>query len=324
MPVLSIVYPPKKPDIGALKRAGDIQGLINLLDHPDDDVVRKTIDALRDLSNSSTGPLEKIAVRRRNLAHKIGAIEALGAIRERSALLTLERVLGNDENIECRWAAALAIGAIGDAGSVPSLVKAMDDPSKYVRYGAATALEQIGWVPANDEDRLRYLIARQEWEKAVQLRNAPAEPLIRATKDNDPSVRIAALRAIGELERVDAGSACSAALQDPDSRVRWQASLALPRCGVSRLHLPITLSRWPRSKDPRVAALLNFLFLGLGYNYLGKWWGLLAFQLFATANLIVLELTGANLPFLIIPLFSIPYSIPFGVHAWFLGLKMEA
>ncbi|MDD1717475.1 MAG: HEAT repeat domain-containing protein [Methanoregulaceae archaeon] len=324
MQVPSIVYPPKKADIGDLKRAADVGGLIDLLDNPDDEVVQKAIDALRELPDQSVVPLENVAARRRgNLGLRLGAIEALGAIGERSALLTLERVLHTDENMECRWAAALAIGVTGDSGAIPSLVRALDDPSKYVRYGAATALEQIGWTPSDDGEKIRYLIARQDWDAAMRLRNAPVKPLVRAARDFDPSVRIAALRTLGEMERADAGLACSAALRDRDDRVRWQASLALPRCGITRLHLPITLSRWPRSKDPRVAALLNFLFLGLGYNYLGKWWGLLFFTIFSTLNLVYLDYTGGNLPLMVIPLFSFPYSIPFAVHAWHVGAKME-
>ncbi len=328
MSVSSIVYPPRTTDAEALAREGNTGRLVDLLGHPDDDVQRRAIEALKGLGDRSIEPLERVAVKGHTINQRLGAIEAIAAIKEPGTLLTLRQILRSDRSVECRWAAALAMGAIGDSASIAPLVKSLQDSSKYVRYGAVTALEQLGWEPENDRELVLSMIARQDWDAVAKVANPPLEPLIQATKDPDPGIRVAALRTLGELERVDAGAACVTTLQDSDSKVRWQASVSLPRCGVARLHLPITLSRWPRSKDPGVAAFLNFLFLGLGYNYLGRWWGLLAFQLFTTFNLFVVLMLGSPLPFMRIPftdipsLVTLPYSIPFGIHAWYVAKKM--
>jgi hypothetical protein len=68
-----------------------------------------------------------------------------------------------------------------------------------------------------------------------------------------------------------------------------------------------------------VAAILNFLFLGLGYNYLGKWWGFLLFQVDATAILLLSLAMGSVIPYVI----SYSLSAVVAVHTWYLVKKME-
>lgn len=45
---------------------------------------------------------------------RVGAIEALAAIRDTRAVDPLVFLLASEENSEARWAAALALGEIGD------------------------------------------------------------------------------------------------------------------------------------------------------------------------------------------------------------------
>lgn len=105
--------------------------------------------------------------------------------------------------------------------------------------------------------------------------------------------------------------------------VRKHAALSFPKCGIPLTILPMGLSRRPRTKpSPYIAALLNLMFLGIGYNYLGYWFGFLLFQVFITINLMTIALTGSQLPFLVVPLLSVPYSIAFALHAWYLGNKI--
>ena len=61
--------------------------------------------------------------------------------------------------------------------------------------------------------------------------------------------------------------------------------------------------------------LLNFFFLGLGYNYLGFWWGFLLFQVNVTAIVILsLMMGGPLIPYLA------SYALwprVFVIHTWF-------
>ncbi len=297
-------------------------GLISLLGYPDQDIQRKSSDRLADIGEPAVSLLIE-SLKHRKMAVRIGAVEALGVIRARQAVSPLVDLLRKDKCNEVRWAAVYSLALIGDETAISMLVTALRDTDKYVRYGAATALDIFGWEPQETPMRAYYYIAKQEWDKIPPLGETANEPLLWALMDRDPGVRVAAVDALGELHTPYARAACSITLRDPDPLVRKHAALSFPKCGIPLTILPMGLSRRPRTKpSPYIAALLNLMFLGIGYNYLGYWFGFLLFQVFITINLMAIAVTGSPLPLLVIPLMSVPYSVLFAIHAWYLGNKI--
>jgi hypothetical protein len=198
---------------------------------------------------------------------------------------------------EVRWAAAVALGEHGDPQRIPALVRALHDPDKYVRSGAAGALLHLGWTPVTGEERADLHIALQEWDRVPADAAAAVNPLTRVLADRDPGIRVQAVETLGRTGLGDAAGACNQALGDRESRVRWQATLAFPRCGVPLMHLPLGISRRPKTgKHPAVAVFLNLFFPGLGYNYLGAWWGLICFQTVVTIVVLLSLAIGPVLP----------------------------
>jgi HEAT repeat protein len=307
------------PDIPSMKAAGDTRGLIRLLSHPDPDTQWRAAEALGALGVPALDDLI------RELGHhdtkvRLGIIEALGDIGDPRAAPALQGILSGDPGIEIRWAAALALGNLGGDAAIPALRDALQDPDKYVRFGSALALGKLGWEPASVEERAALLIARQDWSSLPALGQEAAGPLLRATRDRDSCVRAHAVGAIGEIGGPGSVAACDPVLRDPDGEVRWRATLAFPRCGIPLMHLPMGLARRPRpGKSPAVAAFLNLLFLGLGYNYLGRWYGFLLFQLNLTAIVLASLALGPLLPYAI----SYSLSTPFAVQTWYMARKME-
>jgi hypothetical protein len=59
------------------------------------------------------------------------------------AVSSLTRVLRNSKSDHVRWEAAKTLGAIGDAGAIPSLVKALEDRDHDVAWLAAEALRDF-------------------------------------------------------------------------------------------------------------------------------------------------------------------------------------
>jgi hypothetical protein len=109
-------------------------------------------------------------------------------------------------------------------------------------------------------------------------------------------------------------------LKDPSSTVRWKAILAAKKCGVPVTHLPRGLSKRPRTgQNPWAAALLNFLFLGLGYNYLGYWWGFLVFMSYMSILVLSQMEWGPFVPYLIV----YPVTALFAVQTFFLAKRKE-
>jgi len=263
-----------------MKNDQDIRGLIRLLDHRKNDVQWRAADALGTLGEIACEPLLRPLVYPK-IHVRIGAIEALGAIKSPQSVEPLIHTLRTDESSEVRWVAALALGEIGDKRTIPPLLASLKDEDRYVRYGSVKALEQIGWSAETDRDRAYYYLALQDWDTIKKLGKSATGPLIDLLKDQHPAIRAQITEILSSIGGVEAKKSCEHVLRDPDENVRWCAVLSSLRCDVPTSQLPLELSKRQRS-GPSVfgAALLNFFFLGLGYDYLGKWWGLVVLEIY--------------------------------------------
>jgi hypothetical protein len=306
-----------KPDIPALSAGRDIRGLVRALRHPDLGVQWEATAALGRLGpEAMDGLLGELPSRHR--AVKLGIIDALGEIRDPRAVEPLIREL-RDPSVEVRWETALALGEIGDARATGPLLAGLRDPDRYVRYGTALALRKLGWTPADEDERARELLGLQDWEGLTALGPAAVPALGSALADREKSVRARAVEVLGEIGHADAIPAIMQALRDGDDEVRWQAVLAGPKCGIAPMYLPRGLSQRPRvRKNPAVAAFLNFVLPGQGYLYLGKWWGVVVFQVDITATLWLFASLGDQFTYgLLLPIYII-----ISVHAWYLSRQL--
>jgi len=307
-----------------LREAGDIPSLIRHLGNPDPSVQWYAAEALGTCGEAAVLPLIS-AARSPPIRVKIGAIEALSAIRDPRAFAPLTAIARRDRSLEVRWAAVLALGEIGMPEAVPVLVPLLRDANRYLRYGAATALGRLGWQPDNVTDAVYLLIGRQEWDRIRQHGADALPPLWDLLRDADEKSRadiVSVLRGIGDPQ---ASGACQHALKDRNPRVRWKAVLAAMDCGLAFHELPIMVAGRERTgPDPAAAAILNFLFLGIGYNYIGKWWG---FPVFITYMFIIFlaQFTFAELS--ISPVFALVIAYPvtalLGIHTYYLAERMS-
>jgi hypothetical protein len=137
--------------------------------------------------------------------------------------------------------------------------------------------------------------------------------------DRDSGVRMQAIEILGSIGNGKAIPVLMRSLADENAEVRWKAVLASPKCGVSMIHLPRGLSRRPRTrKNPLIAGFLNFMLPGLGYGYLGKWWGVMIFQIDITATVWLFRYEGeAGTYGLLLPIYLI-----LALHAWYIAQKM--
>ncbi|MDD5143894.1 HEAT repeat domain-containing protein [Methanoregula sp.] len=305
------------PDIAVLEEQRDISALIRHLAsaNPADQV--SAAEALARMGSPATGPLIA-ALTTRNRARRLGIIAALGQIGDVQALDALAG-LTKDKSSEIRYQACIALGQIEGGGAVPVLLTSLRDRDKYVRHASAVSLNKAGYVPETDDDRAWFAAGMQDWERLTALRNAAVPVLTSLLSDPDADLRRKAVRALGAIGSSDAGPALLHALGDEDRQVRWEAMLASQKCEVPSMLLPRGLCRRPRlRKNPLVAGVLNFLLPGLGYGYLGKWWGIMIFQIDITATVWIFKYYGeANTYGILFPLYII-----LGMHAWYITKKM--
>lgn len=311
------LFKPEKPDIERLKSRKDIHGLVRALRFRDTTVQLDAAKALGTLGPEAIDLLLR-ALRTRDKTLKLGIIGALTEIRSPETIGPLTAALA-DENGEVRWQAAIALGEIGDPAVAEPLKSAIRDPDKYVRYGAAISLTKIGWKPQDTLERAYYFAAMQEWEVVREIGRPAVPALVGLLKDKDGAVRIKAVELIGSTGDTSATPALMRSLGDESREVRWSAALAAPRCAIPMKSLPRGLAHRPQMvKNPWIAGFLNFLLPGLGYGYLGKWWGTMIFQIDVMTTVWLFKIEGdANSYAVLLPVYLL-----LGAHAWYITTKM--
>jgi HEAT repeat protein len=313
----SDLFKAKKPDIEHLTRKKDIDGLIRALRSHD---IGVQLAAAKALGNLGTDAIDHLlaALKTRDKTVKLGILGALTEIRSIKAIGPLVATLA-DKNSEVRWAAAIALGEIEDPAAIEPLKSAIRDPDKYVRYGAAISLTKIGWKPKDLEERASYFAAMLEWRAVREIGRPAAPALIGLLKDRDSSVRIKAVELLGATGEKTATPAIMQSLADENREVRWTAALAAPKCSIPMKSLPRGLSRRPQAmKNPWIAGFLNFLLPGLGYGYLGKWWGVMIFQVDIMVTVYLFKYEGEFNSYLVL----FPVYLVLGIHAWYITTKM--
>jgi hypothetical protein len=307
----------KKPDVDTLRQQKDIPALIRALRYNDFEVQTSAAQALGSLGHEGINRLI-LALKDKDRDVRLGIIEALSGIRDPRAVPPLIELL-NDTSSEVRWETTIALGEIGGPDVISPLKNALRDPDKYVRYGAASALLKTGWNPVSDEERAFYYVGMQEWQKVKDCGPAAISALSLVLQDQDSSVRIEAIEVLGLIGDKKAIPALMQSLRDGNADVRWKAVLASPKCGISIMHLPRGLSLRPRlRKNPVIAGFLNFMLPGLGYGYLGKWWGIMIFQIDITATVWLFKYQGEVSSYgLLFPVYLV-----LAFHAWYIAQKM--
>jgi hypothetical protein len=306
----------KIPDIDDLKEKKDISGLIYALKHHDLRIQWRAAEALAGLGSKGVESLIK-ALNGRNKDIRLGCIEALGEIKDPRAVDPLLSILGDTSN-EIRLQAALALGQIGDRRAITPLTNLLRDPDKYVRYGASLGLRQLNWTTDDPVEQAYLHLGQQEWEEIQRLKESAIPALSTALRDKDAGVREKAVELLGSIENIAALDPVYKSLRDEDDRVRWKAVLAAPEVGISLHYIPRGLRRRPKKrKNPTAAAILNFFLPGIGYWYLGRWWGLLIFQVDVTLTIFIFSFLNETVALLLFPIY-----ILLAVHAVILAKRM--
>jgi HEAT repeat protein len=174
----------------------------------------------------------------------------------------------SDDTPQLRSACATALGRLAPAAAPPSLAGLLDDPALEVREAALEALRRLS---AGEPVQLAQLCAELAQSGSPERRRDAAlllaslsdgERLSLLAKDEDASVRAAAVASLARVALPQAVGALVMALVDEEPQVRVCAALALGEVGGAQVLEPLLLAL--NDSDPWVqtAALKGLTALG--------------------------------------------------------------
>ncbi|UCG48955.1 MAG: HEAT repeat domain-containing protein, partial [Phycisphaerales bacterium] len=144
-------------------------GLVQRLKSEDAGERRKAAERLGEMADA--GGVEALvgALKDEEVGVRSAAARALGRIGDKRAIEPLVEAY-RDQEYESFVDAIWALGDIGGEKAERTLIEALsyDGYHPYVRNIAAKSLRKLGWEPEGRGQRALYLIALEEWDKAVE------------------------------------------------------------------------------------------------------------------------------------------------------------
>jgi HEAT repeat protein len=245
----------------------------------------QVVEELVSMVRTSQVPIDSLireALEQTNKRLRLRAVRALGELKNAAAIKPLRRVMReSDPDIVvttqealskiglaawARYGAVIALGNVGHPKAVPTLVRALQDDSEYVRREAARALAKVPDPTAilpliealeNDEDP----VLRRE--AAVALRSLGEQsPVVahsfrQALADASWEVRAEAARALGRIDDAASVEPLLEALADASYTVRISAEQSLSNLGD--LALPAVIAAASGEDVPRLRPALRVL-----------------------------------------------------------------
>lgn len=241
----SLVVALKTQTIALARYAADVDPEIRLATRQAlDETAQARLRIIRRLASALTAP--------ENQAVAESQLRILAFLREDPLLQGLQETLPalavgiDDPDVRVRRATLDVLEAMGHgaASAIPTLVRALSDRDRFVRWAAARALGKVR--PRQPETVVPYLAAllgdadpdlrvtaAASLREYGKLARSALPALLAAAQGRDPELRAAAIRTLETVGGEDAAALAvlNAALTDGDLRVRQVAEQALGRVG---------------------------------------------------------------------------------------------
>jgi len=174
-----------------------VQPLVAALGDQDIGVRWQAIRALERIGSPAVEPLVSVLGMTKNGVRwwAATAVEKLGAV----AVQALIRAL-SDTNWELRQQVAEVLGALGDRRAVEPLVATLRDSNSGVAARAAVALENLGWVASDDQQRVLHAKALAAWKELNSFGCMIAETSLSDAGDDIQGLPGPSMERVGTLE----------------------------------------------------------------------------------------------------------------------------
>ena len=224
-------------DLAARAKTGDhraIVKLVELLAAPEGKVAERAYPAVVAAGAGAVPALlEQVGTPNRQQREYV--IAALGTLKAAQAVAPIGRVLA-DRALERRYVAAWALGEIGGADGISSLIAALDDPNHEVRRYATRALIKINRPAVGPLVEYLQKASGEGAAGAIRALGDIADPAaldVLLAHAAGPQ-RAEAFLALGKLRDPRAAAVLIRGLDDADGQARMNAAMALGPLGGPR------------------------------------------------------------------------------------------
>ncbi len=214
--------------INNYERTIALEVFISLLSNPDTTIIREAAASLSELGLTLAADENFI---RYFVARRDGNLSG-----EMEGGFLLERL--KDRNPEVRKSVLMILSYIQPALTSRTFPTLLQDPDSGVRAMVASKLEEIHWIPENDDEKIRFLFAGRKWNELKETGDNAVRVLTGGMTDLDPEVRRASAELLGMVGSKNAESALIEGLHDEDREVRLRSIkslLTMPSGESSRL-----------------------------------------------------------------------------------------
>jgi HEAT repeat protein len=161
---------------------------------------------------------------------RLNTVRRVAAQGGQEAIICLAPMV-TDPDLEVRKAVVQSLSGSQDKLALATLVSALCDSDREVRWRAAKALEAVGWSPANEEQSVWRAVANGEFHKAADFGSVAVEPLIAELEDPTSPNRLVVIHSLGRMGDARVIKPLLAAVSDPDPNIRFAAVDALNGVG---------------------------------------------------------------------------------------------
>ncbi|MFQ5417444.1 MAG: HEAT repeat domain-containing protein, partial [Myxococcota bacterium] len=234
--------------IPSLAERGLVRPLIRAASHPNADVRRSCINALRGSDVEEAAAMLLVALEDDDAKVRLAALRAL--TRDRASSRPIEPLIKrllDDPDSPVRAEAAVHAGEAGER-VLAEMIRSQDRSIAFaaLKIAPASALEHVATRLTDDDPAIRAAALESHARAGVP----PAEPdeLLAIAEDPDPAIRRAGVMLLANVDDPSARAMLAGALADSSAPVRFAAETVLGSLGEAGIEAVEPLLRAPRER----------------------------------------------------------------------------
>ena len=128
-----------------------------------------------------------------------------------------------DTDVNIQIACARSLGILGNPIVIDHLIQKLYDPRTSVRIAVAIALNNLGWVPKNDDEKICLIIAQERWGDLDQFGKKIIDPLSAIYDNGNEDVRFHVISTLCKMHDDRILGILTQAIQDKSKKVKLTA-----------------------------------------------------------------------------------------------------